>query len=266
MNVPLDLGRSLIYPGRRLIGVVGKIKTKSDVLAWLLSDLESHGIKLRQIYMSSVENTAQSRAIIFLDTTESKTSVDELFRQYERQGLIEVEAVLTPPLEGFLSDTFSHPLTAAGVRSIIMRQPGYRELLVGLREWFGAGGEAFLYHVGYRTGLAFGELHRETAVRLGITDPIQIYENISRVMFQWAGFGILDVKNLTPDGGEILVRDSFECELGKGRVIPYSHFVRGIIAGILSELFGRTYNVIEASCIAKGDPVCSFVAKAIQKE
>jgi hypothetical protein len=44
---PLDLGRSLIYPGRRLIGVVGKIKTKSDVLAWLLSDLESHGIKLR---------------------------------------------------------------------------------------------------------------------------------------------------------------------------------------------------------------------------
>jgi predicted hydrocarbon binding protein len=256
----------LVCPGRRLMGVVGKVITRSDVIARMLTDLESHGIKLRHVYMSSIDNTVQSRALIFLDTTESKTSVDELFRQYERQGLIEVEAVLTPPLEGFLSDTFSHPLTAAGVRSIIMRQPGYRELLVGLREWFGAGGEGFLYHVGYRTGLAFGELHRETAVRLGITDPIQIYENISTAMFQWAGFGILDVKNLTPDGGEILVRDSFECELGKGRVIPYSHFVRGIIAGILAELFGKGFNIVEEGCIAKGDPVCRFVAKAIQKE
>ena len=62
------------------------------------------------------------------------------------------------------------------------------------------------------------------------------------------------------------MHDSFECELGKGRVIPYSQFIRGIIASTLSELFGRTYNVIEDSCIAKGDPVCRFVPKAIQKE
>ena len=266
MNVPLDLGRLLVCPGRRLMGVVGKVITRSDVIARMLTDLESYSIKLRQIYMSSIDNTVQSRALIFLDTTESKTSLVELFRQYERHELIEVEAVLTSPIDGFLSDTISHPPTVIGGRSVIMRDEIYRGLLVGLREWFGAGGENFLYHIGYRTGLAFGELHRETAVRLGITDPIQIYENISRVMFQWAGFGILDVKNLTPDGGEILVHDSFECELGKGRVIPYSHFVRGIIAGTLSELFGRTYNVIEASCIAKGDPVCRFVAKAIQKE
>jgi predicted hydrocarbon binding protein len=249
------------------MGVVGKVITRSDVIARMLTDLESYSIKLRQIYMSSIDNTVQSRALIFLDTTESKTSLVELFRQYERHELIEVEAVLTSPIDGFLSDTISHPPTVIGGRSVIMRDEIYRGLLVGLREWFGAGGENFLYHIGYRTGLAFGEGCKKVGETLGTTDPLQIFQHISAGMFQWAGFGMLETKNFTPDGGgEILVHDSFECELGKGRVIPYSHFVRGIIAGILSELFGRTYNVIEDSCIAKGDPVCRFVAKAIQKE
>ena len=266
MDRPLELKRFLVCPGRQLMGVVGKVKTKSDVIAWLLSDLESRGIKVRQVCMSSLEDAQYARLFAFLDTTGSATPVDEVLRQYEREGLIEIEKMITSPIEGFMSDTFHFPLTAAGVRSIIIRQPGYREMMVGLREWFGAGGEAFLYHVGFRTGLALGGLHREAAGKLGIADPIQIYKYISAPMFQWAGFGIPEVKDFDSDGGEILVYDSFECELGKGRVIPYSQFVRGIIAGVLSELFGRAYNVTEESCIAKGDPVCRFIAKVIQKK
>jgi len=266
MDRPLELKRFLVCPGKRLVGVVMKVKIKSDVIAWLLSDLESRGIKVRQVCMSSLEDAQYARLFVFLDTTGSATPVDEVLRQYEREGLIEIEKMITSPIEGFMSDTFHFPLTAAGVRSIIIRQPGYREMMVGLREWFGAGGEAFLYHVGFRTGLAFVGLHREAAGKLGIADPIQIYKYISAPMFQWAGFGIPEVKDFDSDGGEILVYDSFECELGKGRVIPYSQFVRGIIAGVLSELFGRAYNVTEESCIAKGDPVCRFIAKVIQKK
>lgn len=36
-----------------------------------------------------------------------------------------------------------------------------------------------------------------------------------------------------------------------------------MIAGVLSELFGRAYNVVEEACIAKGDPVCRFRVKAM---
>jgi predicted hydrocarbon binding protein len=82
-------------------------------------------------------------------------------------------------------------------------------------------------------------------------------------MFQWAGFGKMHVKSLSQDHGEIEVQDSFECELGRGRVTAYSQFVRGIIAGILAELFGKGFNIVEEGCIAKGDPVCRFVVKTM---
>jgi len=59
------------------------------------------------------------------------------------------------------------------------------------------------------------------------------------------------------------VHNSFECELGKYRSIPYSRFVRGIIAGTLSELFGRSFNVVEEECIAKGDRLCKFMVRSL---
>ncbi|MEM3882432.1 MAG: V4R domain-containing protein [Candidatus Methanomethyliaceae archaeon] len=125
---------------------------------------------------------------------------------------------------------------------------------------------SFLYHVGFKTGTGFGRLHMETAEKVGLKDPVQIYRNISAAMFQWAGFGVMEVEELTADGGVIMVKDSFECELGKNSATVYSQFVRGMIAGILSELFGYGFNVAEEECIAKGDQVCRFRVRALPKD
>ncbi|MCX8182794.1 MAG: hypothetical protein N3D12_06745, partial [Candidatus Methanomethyliaceae archaeon] len=74
------------------------------------------------------------------------------------------------------------------------------------------------------------------------------------------GFGRMDILEFEHDRAVIQVYDSFECELGKGRVVPYSHLVRGIIAGTLSEIFEKGFTVVEEACIAKGDPSCKFEA------
>ncbi|MEM4217644.1 MAG: V4R domain-containing protein, partial [Candidatus Methanomethylicaceae archaeon] len=68
------------------------------------------------------------------------------------------------------------------------------------------------------------------------------------------------------DGGVIVVKDSFECELGKNSATVYSQFVRGIIAGVLAELFGYGFNVVEEECIARGDRVCRFRVRALPKD
>ncbi|MEM3390412.1 MAG: 4-vinyl reductase [Thermoproteota archaeon] len=215
--------------------------------------------------MSSWE-AQHSKVLLILDVTDSALSAEEMISELERLELMKVEKVIKPPVEGFVADTASHPLVAGPSRAIILRETGYRELLVGIRECFGASGENFLYHIGFRAGMGFGSLHRETAEKIGLKDPVQIYRNISAAMFQWAGFGILEVEELTADGGVIVVKDSFECSLGKRRSANYSQFVRGIIAGVLSELFGRAYNVAEEECIAMGAPACRFRVRAFPKD
>jgi len=60
----------------------------------------------------------------------------------------------------------------------------------------------------------------------------------------------------------VRLRDLFECRLFKGRKNkPNSHFMRGILAGILEELFGVKIKVKEEKCVAMGDPYCEFVAE-----
>jgi predicted hydrocarbon binding protein len=264
LSAPMDLGRFLFLPRRRLVGVALKLTLKPEVLARLFSDHERYNIKIKHLFISSLD-TSRLSVIVFLDVTDSKIQIEDLLDQHEKLGLIEVQKVIKSPVEGFVADTFSLPLTAFGPRAVIFRECLYKELFLGLRRWFSRGSETFLYEVGCAAGLSFGKTHKEQAKGVGLEDPVQIYTHISTAIFQWAGFGRIEVRELTPEGGNILVYDSFECELGKGSVMPYSQFVRGIIAGTLSELFGRTYNVTEESCIAKGDPVCRFVAKAIQK-
>ncbi|MEM3433836.1 MAG: V4R domain-containing protein [Candidatus Methanomethyliaceae archaeon] len=203
---------------------------------------------------------------LVLHITDCSVPLEEVVEELERSGTMYSVRAYLSPVEGFIADVASHPLLAGNNRVVILRDSGYRELLAGLREWFGTNGTSFLYHVGFRAGSGFGRLHMETAEKVGLKDPVQIYRNISAAMFQWAGFGVMEVEELTADGGVIVVRDSFECELGKNSATVYSQFVRGMIAGVLAELFGYGFNVVEEECIARGAPTCRFRVRALHKK
>ncbi|MCX8181578.1 MAG: 4-vinyl reductase [Candidatus Methanomethyliaceae archaeon] len=263
MPRPFDLSRFLALPGRRLIAITGKVHARSDALARLLSLLEREHIKVCSAFANFEGEYA--RILAFLDVTDSVVPVEEIGKVSEMLGIFEVESVTRSAVEGFIADTTSHPIVAGQYRTILLRSPGYEEFLVGIREWFGRSGENFLYHIGYRVGLGHVKFHMELAERIGLKDPALIYKNISAAMFQWAGYGVVEVEELVEDHGTLAVRDSFECELGKGRGIVYSQFTRGIIAGTLTELFGKRFNVVEKECIAKGDPVCRFMVKALSE-
>ncbi|MGQ9760260.1 MAG: V4R domain-containing protein [Candidatus Methanomethylicaceae archaeon] len=116
--------------------------------------------------------------------------------------------------------------------------------------------------MGFVSGTGFAKLHKKTAEAVGIKDPAEIVQKISSAMFQCAGFGRIEVKMLTPEHFMILVYNSFECEMGRGSVMPYSYFVRGMFAGVLRGLFGKAFAVTETACIGRGDPYCHFEAIA----
>jgi len=83
-------------------------------------------------------------------------------------------------------------------------------------------------------------------------------------IFGALGFGQMSIEALTvnPPYGLIRVHNSFECHLTpEGIVKPYSHFIRGIIAGYLKIILNAEIKVEEIKCIAKGDAYCLFEAK-----
>ena len=59
----------------------------------------------------------------------------------------------------------------------------------------------------------------------------------------------------------VKVWNNIECSLGKKKNVkkPFSHWLRGLLAGFGTRFFGKKVSVIETKCIAKGDPYCEFV-------
>ena len=58
---------------------------------------------------------------------------------------------------------------------------------------------------------------------------------------------------------------NFECTPFKGkRDRPMSHLIRGGLAGVFREAYGREFMVREVKCIAKGDEYCEFVIEPME--
>jgi predicted hydrocarbon binding protein len=123
--------------------------------------------------------------------------------------------------------------------------------------------EAFLYYQGIEIGVEYAKNHREIANKLGVTNPQQIFEDIILGMLSCMGMGKAEViKHATnPLYIRIRIYNSFECEAGRGAKQPYSQLLRGVIAGILTELCKTKMTVKEQKCITIGDPYCEFEAK-----
>ena len=72
------------------------------------------------------------------------------------------------------------------------------------------------------------------------------------------GYGIFSVVKADPRKTVIRVYDSVECSALRDIEEEGSHFVRGVVAGGISELYGETMVAEETRCIARGDPYCEY--------
>ncbi len=258
MSYEFDLSRMLVLPGRKLAGLRFIIKADLEALPAVTRTVAKHRALPLYFASSPSATIVEHPAIFFLDVTGCDAPIDELVRDLESTGMVKHTKVIDPVADGLIIDNLSHPLTAGGDRAIIFRAAGYRGLIGGIKEQFGSGGDAFLYYEGLATGRGFGRLHRSAAEAVGLKDPAEIYRRVSTAAFQWAGFGRIEVIHLGDSGGKIAVHGSFECEGAKVTGQPCGALVRGIIAGVFAEVFGKPFDVEETECIAKGDKRCVF--------
>lgn len=86
----------------------------------------------------------------------------------------------------------------------------------------------------------------------------------------WGKISFSEV-NFAKGTGKIIVTDSFETIAIKSHTTkknrqPCCHFLRGFLAGFLSELFQKTIRVTEKKCVGKGDGHCEFTFKPSEEK
>ena len=262
--IPFEISRFIFLPAKKLRGVLIKVKSRRNVLKKISSWITESGLRPIFVHFQGVNHEYEVIRVLF-DYTNSNISPEKFVTELTKlEDLIDIK-MFTPEIEGFLPDIVSYPLLMSGARTVIFRKPVYEGLLVGLRERFGSGGEAFLYHIGFEIGKRAGKSHREIARQLRVINPLEILRQISANLFKCAGFGVAQIidsdSTVKPPQLTIRVEDSFECSLSSNEKKPYSHFTRGMLAGIVTELFGTPATATETKCIAEGHPYCEFIIK-----
>lgn len=255
-----DISRFLLSPGSKVYGFLIDSDIKLDVLKNIVDLMVRYGVEVpsAQYYVSPEGGSI--RGLVFVDLTKAKVSIEDLAQELGRIDGVKSVKVLHPSVEGFVTDTVSMRLLVAGERAFIVRKPIYESLVTGIRRQFGSAGEAFLYYYGRDAGIRLGESYQRIAESLGVRDPVEILQKIMRLIAISMGFGRPEIVKVSLRPLKVFIRlyGNPECELGIGVGRPYSHWMRGIAAGILTQLFNVKMKAEETLCIAKGDPYCEF--------
>ena len=263
MGVPFEIGNFVLEPGKFIICLNISLKVealhRSNVLASIFNVFSNYNIPVLAVKTSASESKNFIRVTVFADFTKNRGFLKKVVENIKSLNYVENVKIVEPLFNGLTMDTSYTHLTLAGGRAIILRKPIYEGFIKGFRERFGQVASSFLYHIGFEAGRKAYKSHLRivSEAHRGVEKIIPF----ARELFKQIGFGILeftkvDFLNKT---ALIRVRNSFECELFKETGMAESHFIRGLIAGFMSSLFGIKVDAEETKCVAKGDPYCEFV-------
>lgn len=255
-----DVGHFMAVPGRKVIAAVVKARVRRGLLAEVARRVNDANMTILYLSSSTPRDEGPVKTLAFLDITDSEVTPDSLARQLEAHEAVDEVRVIEPVIEGFVADTDSCCLRVAGERSIILREAALDGLLLGMRERFGSGGKVIQYNTGFDVGLKISKQAKATAEKLGASPDPSTCRRIDAAAFQSLGYGAFEITESSdnPPHAHVRIRYCFECMLGGEAKEPFSHFVRGILAGVFTETTGTQMTAQEVACIAKGDPHCEF--------
>ena len=260
---PLDIGRFLICPKRKLYGLAIKTVGVTPIRDAIIKIIEK-GIKILYLSYSMPRKVGQLvTAIFFLDFTALKVNLDDLISDIKDIDLIVEFKPIKPKVVGFLIDNISFPIIVGENRAVLFRDIILKGFFVNLKKKMGVAANVLLYYLGFEAGISFAKSFDDIAKRLGINDKLQFLKDVGVDLFKCLGYGVIKIIRLERNPPYVMVRvyNNFECELCIDECTskePCSHFVRGMIAGALTELMGVQMLAKEIACIAKGDPYCEF--------
>ena len=258
---PLNIARIIYAPNRRVYGFSFSVTDPDAAVSSVLELMKSLDAKIVFMLLSpEVHGGGPASLVVISDFTDSKHDpVEVLERASELKGVEPSVVPIEPVFNGLVVEDKHFPLFMGPERVLILDETLLKGVIQGIRKRFGSAGEAILFYQGKESGRYYAELIPRlfgSALTADHPSLARMVEAFLRTM----GMGLVVIEKLDPVRGyaRITVADSLECCVGKGSDEPYSHFLRGIFAGIFERVFGSEVEVRETMCIAKGDEVCEF--------
>jgi len=260
---PLNIERFMILPGRNVYCIAMKGSFTQDMLRKIIElQQKTKTVILSGIFSANNSDPEIKNALIFIDFTNASIKPEEMAAQFGHISSLNHVQIFAPTSIGFVSDNFFFPLKIGNERVIIFRKPLYEAFFSGIREQFGSAGEVFLYYMGIESGSKAFEDYKTIS---GFTDFKTMADMACAFAFNM-GWGVFKLQelNLKKKTIRIRIHDNFECASGKGTGKPYSHFLRGVAAGLFLHFFKTPGTVEETRCIAQGHAFCEFLVKPVK--
>jgi len=245
-----------LFTGRNIYGLLVETSRGIDAVAEVLKALSKFNLTL--VHMTTYEPVGRGSKgsfSFFLDFSESKISPSEVKRVLEEKVPGITVNIIEPISSGITLDTSRFPQVFLGKRAVIFDEKTLKALFIRIREKYGTSGEVFLFHEGYVVGEYLYDKSREMCLK-----KCDIWDVLRAILF---ASGIAEDLSVSINDDEIVVKvwNNIECWLGREKNTnkPFSHWLRGILAGFSSKHFDTRVRVVETKCIAKGDPYCEFV-------
>lgn len=262
-----EIGSVIYEPGHNIVGYRAVINSLAystgEFYGKLVRVISAIGGSLRLVKVYRSADSGEVGVVVFVEVKGGKEQVKGLLERLRSDPAFKDVEFLEPVRRGFLVDPRSFPPLFMGQRAVILSRSAYDTFLRRLREKYGAGYSAMLYHIGLNMGYHAYEDH----ARL-VGDDIRTLIRTASALFAALGFGVIEVTKFRMDNAVVRVYDSFECELFKQSNTSSSHFIRGLIAGWLAAAWKTdTENVtcIERKCVAMGDEYCEFHAMKVKR-
>ena len=248
--------------GRKLAEISFLAENKPGILYKLSKVLADNKINILSGFLTVQPLSEYGVAAFFVDYTEVGNE-DELNRIIEE--LKAVDSILSVDLRlsadpGIIFDEITFPIIIRGRRMVPVSADYITLAFKRLYDIFKDAAAVVIYEI--------GEAYGEDAVNWALEEFEEFkfsLERILRLIAKYAravGWCKMSILEYNEEEGKITfkIEDNFECEAFRGAKKPMGHFLRGVISGFLSGLFGRRWFVREIRCIAKGDEACVFYA------
>ena len=245
---------------RKICEILIRVRKFSDIIN-IINLLEKSNVKIVSMNASYKENE-HINVHIFTDISELKVPLTKFIKNIGKVTFNSVSYKVLHADSHFVSSELLFPIyTLSDERVLIILEKDFSRMLKNIYEVLGDVGRSIIYHLAFAGGksLASG-LKKKLYLpkKKLILEAFKLYQAIG-----WAKIKVEKLDIITPN---IVFKayDSIECKAFKGSNKATSHFIRGHIEGLLSEILGYEVSVEEVECIAKGDPFCRFHVKRLR--
>jgi predicted hydrocarbon binding protein len=247
----------LVSGNSNLVEFSIELANTPGALAEVASILSKHKVNILTGFHDSLQWS------FFADVTKIESSIDDIVKEISSLAPVSKVSVSEGLSEGIIVDTLHQQLMWGPFRTLLVRAEVVSSILDRVKGIFGADGKAgkvIVYGMGEAAGRTFykgiaRQISPET-IKSRLRDVVGL-----GTAQGWGDFKLTSV-DLNKMKASVTVVNSFECANLQGGASSSPDFtcdfVRGHLAGLFSEMFGKRMNAAEVLCVARGHSHCQF--------